>query len=192
MDEAEGPPPERDRALELAQGPIRLAEVVVGLAEGRPDRRLHQGLVLERLPDARLGGVDRRAQRDIPAQAALLVLGPGRRQDLALHEVEDGPDLGTRLVGPRFGGEGPVAPLLRLGLGATDPDQIGGDPVPLLAVDAGRGGGSDEENGRESPGGEAGRGQPGVAAAPSPGPFHGAGASRQDRPAFEEASEVLG
>ena len=64
------------------------------------DVRLDDRLILERPGDLRLGGVDRLAHRHLHAQAALLSLGSGRREDVVLEEAQDG--------------LGPLARLLRL------------------------------------------------------------------------------
>ena len=87
---AELRPAQLQGALVLPDRQRGLAQVRVGRPQRVADVRLDDRLILERPGDLRLGGVDRLADRHVLAQAALLALGSGGREDVVLEEAQHG------------------------------------------------------------------------------------------------------
>ncbi len=77
-------------ALVLPDRQRGITQVRVRAPQRVADVRLDDRLILERLGDLRLGGVDRLADRHLHAQATLLSLGSGGREDVVLEEAQHG------------------------------------------------------------------------------------------------------
>src|SRR5205823_12644650 len=83
--------------LELLGSLGRFAQVQERYAQRHPQPGFNERLVLEALVHERHGAVDRFAKRYLPAEAALLTLGPSRGENLVLDEVQDSLSLGLAL-----------------------------------------------------------------------------------------------